>query len=358
MISLGKDGIPFNDFESIEKAIPQDHNYYSELLDLLKQWYNTENRQFDVMTSGSTGDPQRISLSREDMICSARRSSRFFEFFPGKRALLCLPLSFVAGKIMLVRAIVSELTLDVIAPSSNPLAEIDHELDFVAMTPMQLDGILRENPGKLDLVKTVLLGGAAVPARLKKIIPGLKSEVFLGYGMTETITHIALTKLSDPSVDYYKAMEGIRFEIDERNCLIVLDNLIGQTIRTNDIVKLIDPFRMKWLGRIDHVINSGGIKIHPEIMEEKLEDHLNARVLIMSEPDDKLGERMVLIAEMENSQVNIEGLTSYISGVFTRFHIPKAIYTIPQFPSLNSGKTDRRKAFVMARENGELIYQY
>ena len=351
MISLGQNAIPFHDLEAIAKSISGQNEFYTDLLNFLEKWFSEMNH-FVVHTSGSTGTPKMIELSRDSILKSAQRSIDHFDLSPGKRSLLCMSTRYIAGKLMVVRAIESNLRLDVVIPSSNPMSQIDHELDFVAMTPMQLDGIISNDPGKLKLIKKILLGGSSVSRNLLKLIPDLHTEVYHGYGMTETLTHVALKKLSVPSDNYFKAIKGIHFEKDDRGCLIIHDNIIGHIIVTNDVIDLADPYLMKWLGRIDHVINSGGIKIHPELMEESLENYLNARVLVMSEKDEKLGEKMLLIAEMENDEMDVLNLSNYIKTMFTKYHIPKLIYTIPGFFELDSTKIDRAKTLYLARERG------
>ncbi|MBN4085356.1 AMP-binding protein, partial [Flavobacteriaceae bacterium AH-315-B10] len=293
---------------------------------------------------GSTGQPKKIKLQKQAMVNSAIATGDCFSLKAGDKALHCLPTQFIAGKMMLVRAIVLGLELDVVEPSSNPLQDVFKNYDFCAMVPMQVQNSLET----LHKIKTLIVGGAPVSNLLQEKLKGSSTKVFETYGMTETITHIAVKKLNNfeslrgettkQSVEsHYKTLPNITISQDERDCLVIdAPKLNTQTIITNDIVKLYSETEFEVLGRYDNMINSGGIKLFPEQIEAKLSGKISQRFFIASEENETLGEKLILILEGESN--NLE--TEIFEGLDT-FEIPKHIYTVTHFKETSTGKIQR-----------------
>ncbi len=238
---------------------------------------------------------------------------------------------------MLVRAMVLGWQLHVVAPEKDALTQYDNEYDFVAMVPYQVYHCLED----LDKVKKLIIGGGAINNELEQRLQNLTTEVFATYGMTETISHIAVRRVNGLGrTEVFSALPDVKFELDGRNCLVIDAPLISEEkIITNDLVTLHSPTSFKWLGRHDNVINTGGIKIHPEILEEKLSENIDFPFLIASEPDDALGERVILILEKKDDAP----LPNY-SEIFARlsaFEKPKKIYTVSKFAYTETGKIKR-----------------
>ncbi|MDB4292699.1 AMP-binding protein [Maribacter sp.] len=298
----------------------------------------------EVQTSGATGMPKRIVLQKLHMVNSALATGKFFDLQAGSSALLCLSADYIAGKMMLIRAMALGLRLDSLAPASNPLREIDKEYDFGAMVPLQLQNSIQ----KIARIKTLLVGGAPLSTSLKERLKNTPSRIFETYGMTETITHIAVKEIATASTlteqsETFKALPGVRFSTDLRNCLeIDAPKVTNEQIITNDVVQMISDTEFQWLGRYDNLINSGGVKLHPEQVEKKLLGIIDAPFFVTGIADVVLGEKLVLVIEGEIDVASVLEKIK-VNTVLERFEIPKALFTLPQFIMTGSGKIRRKE---------------
>jgi len=299
------DGISYGFDELKEVAyslIKEGQEYEKHLGNFLSDWLDEKN-VVEVKTSGSTGIPKTILLKKEHMVNSAIATGAFFDLKPGNTALLCLPSQYIAGKMMLVRALVLGLELTHVTPSSNPLLHVGKDYDFCAMVPLQLKNSL----SKIAQIKTLLVGGTPLSIKLKEQVQQKRTKVYETYGMTETITHVAVREVNGvpPSSssgveNCFQALANIHFSKDNRECLLISASQIAdETVITNDIVNLISATRFEWLGRYDNVINSGGIKFSPEQLEAKLASFLEIPFFVAGIPDEELGQKLVLIYEGE-----------------------------------------------------------
>lgn len=299
--------------------------------DFLLDWFDSKSF-IEMQTSGTTGAPKTISVSKQAMVDSALATGDFFDLHPGNKALQCLPVKYVAGKMMLVRAMILGLDLEFVAPSSHPLQNTEFDFDFVAMVPLQAQNSIQE----LKRVKKIIVGGAAVSKSLEKQLLKLPTEVYETYGMTETITHIAARKLGEKT---FTVLPNVTISYDDRNCLVIhAPRISPEVIVTNDIVELVNENQFIFLGRMDNIINSGGIKLIPEQIEEKLASKINHRFFIASKADNELGEKVVLVIEGEKYDIDdalYEGLDKYEK--------PKEVIFIPNFVETASGKVMRKE---------------
>jgi O-succinylbenzoic acid--CoA ligase len=294
----------------------------------LNQWYS-DSKFIEAKTSGSTGNPKPILLPKSAMKMSAEMTGKFFGLKKGDSALLCLPVGFIAGKMMVVRAIEIGLKLYCVQPKSK-LDLLDFpKIDFVPMTPMQVENSLESLP----TIKTLLIGGAALSDSLRSILLKYDTACYESYGMTETITHIGLKKITETN---FQVLAGIEIYTDERGCLVIQTPYFPEEVVTNDLVEIINSQEFKWLGRIDNVINSGGIKLIPEKIEQKLKPFLNPDFIISSLPDEILGEKLILIVE-GNSIPEID----YSQTDLNKYEIPKAIFVLNEFPRTEAEKLKR-----------------
>ena len=317
--------------------------------DFLLDWLNDKDA-ISVTTSGSTGSPKLLALKKQSMVHSAVATGDYFGLAPGNTALHCLPTGFIAGKMMLVRALILGLELDIVEPNSQPLLFIDKPYDFCAMVPLQLQNSINQ----LRDIKTLIVGGAAVSNKLQNKIQETNCNIYATYGMTETITHIAVKKLNNlpslrgsktkqPDGETFEILPNISISKDDRECLVInAPQLTDVPVVTNDIIEICSKNSFKLLGRIDNVINSGGIKLFPEQIEEKLAQVIEASFFIASRKDDSLGECLILIIEGSR---NIEQITKAIKTLtnLNTYEIPKQIFCIPQFARTNSGKLQRKQ---------------
>ncbi len=323
------------------KLLQSDQAWQRDAGSLLHDWHNDE-ETISVTTSGSTGTPQLISHTKSAMRASAQKTGTYFGLGSGTTALACLPYSFIAGKMMLIRAITLDWDLIVTRPSSNPISGLDRAIDFIALTPHQLSQILTETPDKLEFIKNILLGGGPVSPALQRQIEALENQIFIGYGMTETITHIAVRRLNGADAsEAYQALPGVSFRQNEHGSLIIDADHLPDVLHTTDIVDLHSDQSFSWLGRQDNVINSGGIKIHPESLEHLLSTEIRVPFFVYGVPDDVLGERVELFIESSDPSIRNEVLQHLAK--LTGAKRPKQVHLCPVFQYTSTGKIRRNE---------------
>ena len=334
-------------FSSVSEILSYAKHLQPNTHTFLEQWFDT-NDYVEVKTSGSTGMPKAIRLQKEQMENSAKATGAFFELVEGTKALLCLSTDYIAGKMMLVRALTLGWHLDVVEPVSNPLEGIDAVYDFCAMVPMQLANSL----DNLTKVKILIVGGGAVSDTLQEKIKNISTSVYATYGMTETITHIALKKLNNYNVvENYKVLPHVKVSVDNRGCLVIdAPTISDERIITNDVVKLISETEFEWLGRYDYVINSGGIKLVPEQIEQKLSEIINDRFFVAGISDDIYGEKLILVVESSERNNVISNVVRNLKTL-TKYEIPKEIYFLPKFVETETKKIQRRKTLDLLFKN-------
>ena len=329
-----------NSFSNFEEIIDFSSSISEDLHHFLSLWFSTDVHIL-AKTSGSTGNPKSISLRKDFMINSALATGSYFQLGENTKALCCLPINFIAGKMMIVRALVLGWNLDIIEPTSNPLGKITKEYDFSAMVPLQL----RNSLSKINQIKTLIVGGGVVSRDLDIAIQTVDTKCYATYGMTETITHVAIKKLNKftqlelESESVYKTLPDVTVSRDKRSCLVIHAPKISDVdIITNDVVEVVSKTEFNWKGRLDHVINSGGVKLHPEEIEQKLSHTIYSRFFIAGIPDEILGEKCILVIEGENYQITKKHFSK-----LSRFENPKEILFIPKFIETGSGKIQRLK---------------
>jgi len=326
-------------YSYIKEGEPFEQQIGSFLLDWLKP-----SSFIEVSTSGSTGKPKKIRLQKQHMINSAMASSKFFKLPAHTKALMCLPAEYIAGKMMLVRAMFLGWQLDTVPPSSNPLDQVFKVYDFTAMTPFQLDNSI----ARLHLVKKMIIGGGVVSSRITKMLVDVDARIYETYGMTETCSHIAARRLNPTKkkkpIRAFKLLPNVSIAQDDRGCLIIkAPNVLDEEILTNDVVEIITYKKFIWKGRYDNVINSGGIKLFPEEIERKINKVLDHRFFVTSMPDDSLGEKLVLFVEDDFSEDTLYHLKDSLSNLksLDKYEKPKKIYLVEKFEETANGKIHR-----------------
>lgn len=331
-------------FQSVNELLIYSQSLSNNIFSFLKLWF--DNSDFiTVNTSGSTGKPSTIQLQKKFMVNSAQATANYFDLPENSSALMCLSPNYIAGKMMLVRAIISGWNLDIVEPSSNPLDQTNSNYDFCAMVPLQLSNSLSQ----LHRIKKLIVGGASVTDDLIEKLQNIKTEVFATYGMTETITHIAIKPLSGfssaglVSAPNFKTLPNVKISKDNRDCLVISAHKISENlIITNDVVELISKTEFKWLGRYDNVINSGGIKLIPEQIEKKLAKVITVRFFVAGLPDEVLGEKLVLVIENDKIQDVISNKVRNLSNL-NKFEIPKEFYFLEKFVETETKKIQRQQ---------------
>ncbi len=320
----------------------------------LFQWFD-DSDYITIQSSGTTGSVRAFNVLKEHMVQSAKMTSSFFGYKKGDTALLCLSMNFIAGKMMVVRAIVSELKLGIASLDSNPLKSLDQGIDFCPMVPMQVANSL----DKIHLIKKLLIGGAGLNSRLETQINNIHTECYMSFGMAETLSHIAIRKL-DQKGHLFKILDQVSIDRNEEGCLRIEAPEIGvRNLETKDLVEIVGDRHFRWLGRKDNLINSGGVKVIPESIEEKFKDLLpDCEYFIGGIQDDRLGEKVVLCVEcssIKNIQKKITRNHLLELGL-TNYQIPKTLFIIRQFERTESEKIKRKYILENIRKQ-EIIYQ-
>ncbi|KAF2519194.1 AMP-binding protein [Flavobacterium salilacus subsp. salilacus] len=316
--------------------IKEGEPYERAVGDFILDWF--DNKDYITMqTSGTTGLPKMIDVDKQAMVNSALATGRFFDLDPKIQVLHCLPTQYVAGKMMLVRAFILGWELDLVEPVANPLERGDTVYHFAAMVPLQAQHSLNQ----LHRVKKLILGGAKVSQALSEQLKEVSTEIYETYGMTETITHIAAKRVGEEA---FTVLPNVRISQDERQCLVIDPYMIcDEPVVTNDIVKIVNDQQFIWLGRYDNVINSGGVKLFPEQIEEKLSGRIQGRYFVKGVPDEKLGEKLVLVVEGSPYEIDKK-----VFSKLNKFEKPKEILFIEKFAETASGKIIRDKSMATA----------
>ena len=324
----------------------------------LAEWHN-DSPTVLVHTSGSTGKPKPMLVEKRRMQASARITCRFLGLHEGDTALLCMPLDYIAGKMMVVRALTCGLQLVSVPPSSHPLATshlspFPSRLDFAAMVPLQVWNSLQvpEERHRLMHIRHLIIGGGAIDQALASQLADFPHQVWSTYGMTETLSHIALRRLNGPEAsDWYTPFDGVALSLTDEGCLIISAPAVHEgPLVTNDIAELSPPApasslrRFRILGRKDNVVCSGGIKIQIEEVERLLRPHLHVPYMITKAPDEKLGEQVVLLTESKT----VGDVLALCRLHLPKYWVPRRILSVDRLPLTETGKPARHEAERMA----------
>ena len=314
----------------------------------LEEWHN-ESPYVRVQTSGSTGAPKPMLVEKRRMLASARRTNDFLGLKSGDTALLCMSLDYIAGKMMVVRAIERRLRLICVEPSGHPLAVKQGDgYTFAAMVPMQVYNSLQvpEERERLKQIKHLIIGGGAIDDHLASELKSFPNSVWSTYGMTETLSHIALRRLSGSDAsDWYTPFPSVKVNLNDDSCLVIdAPEVCSELLVTNDIAELANrSFRI--LGRKDNVICSGGLKIQAEEVERQLRPHLHVPYLISKRADEKFGEVVVLLTEGD-----VETARAACEAVLPKYQRPKIYVHVSEIPLTETGKPARRQAELLAKD--------
>jgi O-succinylbenzoic acid--CoA ligase len=309
-----------------------------EIEAIITDWQSLKN-EMQVHTSGSTGKPRLIKHERNQVIASAERTNSFFNLRETSSVLLCISPQTIGGKMVIIRALVGNYAVHCVQAQKNPFIQlpIDLHVDFASLVPYQLTEIVATDPTLLKRVGKILIGGANIPTILEETCAKIHDNCFVGYGMTETISHIALRKLKN---SYYSVLDGVRIT-QLNNETIINDSKISiESLVVSDIIESLNEQQFKWIGRSDFVINSGGIKIHPEQLESIVSTYLTTPFIISSIDDRQLGECCVLVSEMPISEELFEKIQKACSNAFGNYYQPKKVI-IATVSYLINGKIDR-----------------
>jgi O-succinylbenzoic acid--CoA ligase len=324
--------------DMVQRAIPEwERNIFVFILEFLN-----EKDYVLQKSSGTTGQPKLFKLSKKAMIESAKLTSEVLGLKFSQKALLCLSVDFIAGKMMIVRSLVAGLNLFWEEPSSMPSLARYGKIDFCSMVPLQVFNSF-SNYEFFKNIGILLIGGSEIRSELKAMFREVANQTYETYGMAETSSHIALRLISGENPDkYFKTLPGITLDTDERSCLIIHAPFLDEPLKTNDVVELIDKEHFVWKARYDNLINTGGIKIKPEELEAEISKVLEIDFTVIGLPDDKLGQKIAVVIESE-TPVNEKELLEVLRETLEPHFVPKKIIYIKKLPRNAAYKIERNK---------------
>jgi len=333
--------------------------FEGSVVEVCRRWIRGDDR-FELTTSGSTGSPKDLAFSRSQMKASAQLTCQALGLKEGMTAMLCLDPRYIAGKMMIIRSLVRGMNIVVVDAVANPLSLLPNDfpfIDFAAFVPLQATTALEPaNAKSLDNFGTIIIGGGPVSPDLRLKLQSLRRPAFYAtFGMTETITHVALQKLNgENQSDYMRALPGIKFETDDRGCLVVHAPFVGRRpLATNDIVELTDQTLFRWMGRLDNVINSGGVKVSPESIEPEIGSTLSAiritnRFFVCGMADARLGQEVVLVLEGLVSPDDEQSILTTLKARLPKYWAPRRVVYVEGFDFTPTGKVKRRETAAKA----------
>ena len=330
-----------------------------ELLAFLKEWFS-DSRTVRVQTSGSTGVPKVMDVEKEKMLASAKMTIDYLGLTAGNTAYLCLPMRYIAGKMVVVRAILGRLNLLPARPSSHPLAGLEVAPYFAAMIPMQVYEALRVPKERriLSEIRELIIGGGPVDVEVEEALRSFNTRVWSTYGMTETLSHIALRRLSGEAADvWYTPFEGVSLSQAADGALVIdAPSVAANKLYTNDIVEMGTDNRFRIIGRKDNMINTGGVKIQIEEIEKEIRNLVDFPFMVSYVNDERLGQKVVLLVEnIADFGEKPDRLMAIMHDWLPAYHSPRGVVVVDKLPMTPNGKPDRKRAAQLAEE-GEHLY--
>jgi O-succinylbenzoic acid--CoA ligase len=300
----------------------------------------SDRSEFEFQTSGSTGPPKTILFSRSQIIKSAERTARIFDWHPGMNAIHSLPMSFVAGRMNILRALICHQSLWRIDPKINFTLEdfsLDIKISWWTLTPAMLDKVIRMPSLNLQHA-TLLVGGGRLSEKIMDMAKGQKFPIWESYGAAETLTHIALRKINgEDAQEGFVPIPSVELELNEKGVLIT-DDLLNQKVQTFDHLQRLNNGQFLIMGRTDDLINSGGLKIYPSQVEAIIEGHVNFEFFIKGTPDDLWGEIVTWVVK-DDEDIPDNWPTWFDQTPLMR---PRKIERVKELPRNKNGKWIRK----------------
>ena len=318
--------------------------FLQDLEAFLQEWQNHK-PTVCVHTSGATGTPKPMQVEKERMMASAKLTCSFLGLKEGDSALLCMPLQYIAGKMVVVRSLIANLKLIPVTPSGHPLKDLKEAPTFAAMIPMQVYNSLQvpEEQALLREIKQLIIGGGAIDDQLANELKDFPNAVWSTYGMTETLSHIALRRLNGKEASHwYSPLKNVHIYLSKANTLVIhAPEVCHDVLITNDIAEINEEGKFRILGRKDNTINSGGVKIQIEQVEEILRKHIDIPFQITARKDAKFGEIVVILYINVKDEGSIRQICE---DILPTYWIPKVYIALDELPLTGTGKPDRATA--------------
>lgn len=346
--------IPFAELSSAEITDlaarmngPDTPEWEKYIWSFVADWYNPSIESIEVRSSGSTGKPKAIHHTKEAMLAHAGMTCETLQLKKGSTAWLCLPANKIGGMMMIVRCIYNDMNLLCTKPLAAPFERLSPEaaISFAALTPMQMKSTDTDYSWyrRMNTIDTILLGGETVGSSLIRHLQAAENKIYSTFGMTETISHIALRKINgNDSQNHYTTLKGVTVTQDERGCLVVNAPSIDiHHLVTNDMAEVINEHEFVWLGRTDNVINTGGIKVFPESIEQKLQHIIDVPFFVAALPDEVTGQQVVIILEATKIDEKQTEILKRELNSLPKYEKPKTLLLIESFARTDNGKIKR-----------------
>ena len=341
-IRLEDQSIPAQEFEYAKTEIAQKSDFHAQLCELISVWIS-DSPNLIINTSGSTSsNPKQITAPKEKILNSVRYTQNFFDLKEGDTTLLCLPLGYVAGTMMVIRSLVIGMDLYVRPPCGRPLEDKSlPDITYGAMTPLQVFNALSipDERKKLREIQNLMIVGGSVNIQMEETLRTLPNNICSTYGMAETLSHIAMRRISGENAsDVYTPFHNVHLSLSKDDTLIIDAPLVREEpFTTNDLAEIYDDHRFKILGRLDNVVNSGGIKISIDLVERLLQPAIHGMFAITSMHDEKFGEALILVSEVSVDEQKVK------EALPSKYYIPRKILTVDKIPLTPTEKINRKK---------------
>ena len=330
-------------------TIPE-REFYQEVVLFIEEWFSPSEFVL-VHTSGSTGTPKELKVAKQRMVQSAQMTCTYFNLQQGDEVLLCMPIQYIAGKMMLVRTLVAKLSLWVVLPQGRPLKQFITPLSFAAMVPLQLYNSLQfcEDKRRLKSIQNILVGGGAIDLTIENEIARFPNALYSSYGMTETVSHIAMRRLNGKQASaWYEPFPSVHLKQTGAGALVIDAPLVAEEVLiTNDVVDLKSDGRFRIIGRLDNIINSGGVKIQAEKVEQKLRKLIHTPYVVTNVVDSRLGEAITLL--IESTPYPTRELSEGLKTLLEPYEMPLHIFFVDAIPLTGTQKIDRAQCKTVAK---------
>lgn len=336
--------IDFEDVNHFHKLEASNSDVYFKKINDFIQLLSNKNSPLTVKTSGSTGIPKELHFTMNQAFESAKLSNAFFNIDSSSILLLPMNIDFVGAKMLIVRAFVAKAKIWIVAPTANVFENVPTNVlfDLIALTPYQLLSTLEKTPLSFLQVRKCLIGGSTISNELFRKIEDLSLDCkfYESFGMSETLSHIAIKTLGS-NEDVFRVIDGYHIEVSSEGLLSIQCPFMDNNVISNDIVELFDDKSFRFLGRKDFVINSGGIKIYPELLENSLQEIFHFPFYFTKEKDERLGEILILVILKSNEKSDVEILEQCKIHITNKYYVPKKIKRLYTFEYTQNGKIKR-----------------
>jgi len=311
-----------------------------------------------LFTSGSSGLPRAVELSRGSFLAAATASAARLGWHDDDRWLCCLPIAHVGGLSILTRCLIARSTI-VLIPRFDPEAVVNaidqSAVTLTSLVPAMLARLLRLMPDWTppSSLRAVLLGGSAASEAIWDEAEQRGIPLRATYGLTETCSQVATAKASAPRD--LVPLDGVDIRIRDGCIEVAGFNVYSCTLtsdgylRTGDLGRLHSDGVLEVLGRADDLIITGGENVMPAEVEAELEAHPQiSRAVVFGQPNPEWGEIVAAVLVPDGSPIDSAVLRKWCENRLAPFRRPRLIAWLEKLPETANGKIDRNAVIASA----------